>query len=96
MQQFFFNIGDLRTDHVKKNNFVIKSKLQYGQIKYSGIVVWGKYFQMAIQDMTHEPVDKIKDGKIHVLEYALLSLIITPLSLIVLIDRIQIKIGLDH
>ena len=51
---------------------------------------------MAIQDMTHEPVDKIKDGKIHVLEYALLSLIITPLSLIVLIDRLQIKIGLDH
>ena len=36
---FFFNIGNLRTDHVKKNNFVIKSKLQYGQIKYSGIVV---------------------------------------------------------
>ena len=51
---------------------------------------------MAIQDMTHEPVDKVKDGKIHVLEYALLSLIITPLSLIVLIDRLQIKIGLDH
>lgn len=51
---------------------------------------------MAIQDMTHEPVDKVKDGKIHVLEYALLSLIMTPLSLIVLIDRIQIKIGLDH
>ena len=51
---------------------------------------------MAIQDMTHEPVDKVKDGKIHVLEYVLLSLIITPLSLIVLIDRIQIKIGLDH
>ena len=51
---------------------------------------------MAIQDMTHEPADKVKDGKIHVLEYALLSLIITPLSLIVLIDRIQIKIGLDH
>lgn len=51
---------------------------------------------MATQDMTHEPVDKVKDGKIHVLEYALLSLIITPLSLIVLIDRIQIKIGLDH
>ena len=51
---------------------------------------------MAIQDMTHELVDKVKDGKIHVLEYALLSLIMTPLSLIVLIDRIQIKIGLDH
>ena len=51
---------------------------------------------MAIQDMTHETVDKIKDGKIHVLEYALLSLIMTPLSLIVLIDRIQIKTGLDH
>lgn len=51
---------------------------------------------MAIQDMTHEPVDKVKDGKIHVLEYALLSLIMTPLSLIVVIDRIQIKIGLDH
>ena len=29
---------------------------------------------MAIQDMTHEPVDKVKDGKMHVLEYALLSL----------------------
>ena len=46
--------------------------------------------------MNHVPVDRVKDGKIHVVEYALLSITITPLSVIMLIDRIQIKIGLDH
>ena len=46
--------------------------------------------------MNHAPVDKVKDGKIYVVEYALLSLIITPLSVSMLIDRIQIKIGLSH
>ena len=47
--------------------------------------------------MNHAPVDKVKDGnKICVVKYALLSLIITPLSVNMLIDRIQIKIGLDH
>ena len=46
--------------------------------------------------MNHTPVDKVKDGKIHLVEYALLSLTITPPSVNMLIDRIQIKIGLDH
>ena len=46
--------------------------------------------------MNHAPVDEVKDRKIHVVEYALLSLIITPLSVIMLMDRIQIKNGLDH
>lgn len=42
--------------------------------------------------MNHAPVDKVKGGKICFVEYALLSLIITPLSVNMLIDRIQIKI----
>ena len=53
-------------------------------------------FNSLYSTMNHAPVDRVKDGKIHVVEYALLSLIITPLSVSMLIDRIQIKIGLDH
>ena len=47
-------------------------------------------YEWLYRTMNHAPVDKVKDGKIHVVEYALLSLIITPLSISMLIDRIQI------
>ena len=53
-------------------------------------------FNWLYRPMNHTPVDKVKDRKIHVFEYALLSLIVTPVSVSMLIDRIQIKIGLDH
>ena len=40
--------------------------------------------------------NKVKDGKINVAEYALVSLVITPQSVSLLTNKIQIKTGLDH
>ena len=67
-----------------------------GKSSIQGSLYEENTFNWLYRTMKLAPVDKVKDGKIHVVEYALLSPIITPLSINMLIDRIQKIIGLDH